>query len=439
MSEHGSLPAPVAKLVGTVLKDQYQVIKLLGSGGMGAVFLGKHVKLGRVVAIKFLFMQLENLANPTDFESRFRREAQLASQLTHPNIAQVFDFDVAEGMPYMVMEYVEGSDLSELIEKERPVPFLRALTILRELAMALGEAARMRVVHRDIKPGNIRISSYEIGGPIRLKVLDFGLAKQVDTDEKNPLTKQGTVMGTPSYMAPEQISPEAVQMIGRGSGPVVTQSAPRIDERADLYSAGIIFYELLTGQVPFKGSQFEVINSHLFRPPPPLPSDLPAGVRRLCMRLLAKQPDERFRSAADLIDAIDRLIKTGGDPQGLRWPWLGLLMPVLGLAAIIRWLAFGQVPVQRMDMNGPDLAETIDLSLPADLTVLRDLSYVADQARPTYKAPKKPETKHPGKDLVKAPMVPATPPLNTLTPVPKPDGRGKYETEEDIPITPRSK
>lgn len=439
-SDQPSLPSPVAQLVGKTLKGQYAVEKLLGFGGMGAVFKGRHLKLDRPVAIKVLFIQLQNLTNPEDFETRFRREARLASQLSHPNIAQVYDFDVESGMPYMVMEYVAGVDLIEVIEKEKPIPPRRALAILRALGEALAEAASKRVVHRDIKPGNIRLQDYAPDGPLRLKVLDFGIAKQVDADEKIPLTQQGTFVGTPSYVAPEQISPEAVQMIGRNGKPA-DQPAPPLDERADLYSAGVIFYEMLTGQRPFRGSQFEVINCHLFQPPPELPSVLPAGVRNLCMRLLAKRPPDRVSSAAEMLAIIDRLLtETGAAAGRSRWIVVPAGLALLGLAGLVRWLSSSPVPEPQRDLTVVDLAQPADLSAPRDLTPPRDLLPSPDLLRPLkpanpVKPPGHPSPKSPVSKQKPNPVQPEPPakpePPTVETPI--------YTTPEGIPITPLGK
>ncbi len=385
-----NLPDSVRALIGTTLKGQYTVGKLLGCGAMGAVFEGKHTKLGKAVAIKVLFCQIQNGSDSAEFENRFLREAELASQINHQSVAQVFDFNIENGLPYMVMELVTGEDLSEIIERHAPMAPTQALKILRAITEALAAAAQLRVVHRDIKPGNIRVLGYGSvdaakDEPVRLKVLDFGLAKRVELEEKNPLTKQGAFMGTPAYMAPEQISPEAVQMAS-GKPRTQGQPVPTIDERADLYSAGIILYELLTKKRPFQGDVFALVNQHLFQPPPLLPANLPGGTRALCMRLLEKQPSRRVQSAAELIQLIDRLLLHGGyEPvQRLRLfvPFAGVL---LGIAASLTWRCAVE-PVQHLpDLVSadavqsepharPDLVVPVDLALPTDLTNAPDLA-----------------------------------------------------------------
>ena len=274
-----------ALLLGKVLKGQYRIDQELGQGAMGIVFRGTQLQLGKPVAIKML--------RPDGFHGqsaldRFQREATLVSKLVHPSIAQVLDFGVEDGTPFLVMEFVDGKELTDVLELEGPMPPIRAIAILRQLASALEEAHKQGVVHRDIKPHNLRLMRYSPGGQIFLKVLDFGIAKQLsESNEGEKLTATGAVMGTPAYMSPEQAG------------------GHKLDARADQYATGIVLYELLTGTVPFTGQTMTgVIVSHLTKPPPGLPASVPEPLRRITMRLLSKDPKDRFADAA----ALDRAL-----------------------------------------------------------------------------------------------------------------------------------
>ncbi|MCS6915904.1 MAG: serine/threonine-protein kinase [Myxococcales bacterium] len=278
---------PAARsMVGRTLKGQYRIEAELGGGAMGVVFRGMQLALGKPVAIKML--------RPDRFltqqaQERFEREARTVSMLVHPGIAQVFDYGIEEGLPFLVMELVEGKELAEVIEQEGPMAPARAVAIMRQLASVLEEAHRHGVVHRDIKPQNIKLMRYVPGGPIFLKVLDFGIAKQVGA-EQDKLTATGAVLGTPAYMAPEQAA----------------GTSQKVDGRADQYAAGVVLYEMLTGTVPFGGDSVAgVLVSHLTRPPPPLPEAVPEPLRQVVERLLRKQPEERFPDCG----ALDRALQ----------------------------------------------------------------------------------------------------------------------------------
>jgi serine/threonine-protein kinase len=271
-------------MLGQTLKGQYRLDGLLGEGAMGVVFRGVNLAMDKAVAIKM--MRKETFDTP-DAVERFSREARVWSQLNHPAITQVFDFGVQEGQPFLVMELVEGVDLSEVLKRERLLEPLRAVKLVRQLAGALEEAHRLGVIHRDIKPANLKLLRYQPAGKILLKVLDFGMAKQVGKADQR-LTAPGILVGTPKYVAPEQITEN-----------------PLIDGRTDLYAAGVLFYEILTGDAPFLGSPHEVLLAHLGSEPKALPDSVPAMVRSVVMRLLRKQPDERFPNAGALEQALD--------------------------------------------------------------------------------------------------------------------------------------
>ncbi|HNN90725.1 MAG TPA: serine/threonine-protein kinase [Pseudomonadota bacterium] len=271
-------------MLGRTLKAHYRLDGILGEGAMGVVFRGINLAMGKAVAIKM--MRKETFDTP-DAVERFNREARVWSQLNHPVITQVFDFGVEDGQPFLVMELVEGVDLSEVLKSEGTLDALRAVQLMRQLASALEEAHRLGVVHRDIKPQNMKLLRYKPGGKVVLKVLDFGMAKQVNKVDQR-LTAPGMLVGTPKYVAPEQVTEN-----------------PVIDGRADLYAAGIVFYEILTGSAPFVGTPHEVLFAHLGTPPKPLPETVPQMIAEVVMRLLRKRPEERYAHAAALELALE--------------------------------------------------------------------------------------------------------------------------------------
>jgi len=284
-------------MLGQTLKGQYSISGILGEGAMGVVFRGVNLAMDKAVAIKM--MRKEAFDTP-DAVERFNREARVWSQLNHPAITQVFDFGLHAGQAFLVMELVEGVDLSEVIKREKLIEPLRAVKLVRQLAGALEEAHRLGVVHRDIKPANIKLLRYQPGGKVIVKVLDFGMAKQLGKVDQR-LTAPGMLVGTPKYVAPEQITEN-----------------PHIDGRTDLYATGVLFYEILTGAAPFLGSPHEVLLAHLGSQPAPLPGTVPQIVQDVVMRLLRKRPDERFPNAAALEQALEECefaLRTAGAPS----------------------------------------------------------------------------------------------------------------------------
>ena len=272
-------------IVGTVL-GKYRILSELSSGGMGEVYRAQHEILGRSAAVKVLKHELtedETLVN------RFINEAKAASAIQHPGIIEVLDFGVTEdGRSYLVMEFLEGEPLSARIEKRKRLPDHEAAAIGRGIARALEAAHAKGIFHRDLKPDNIFIVP-DVDTGERPKVLDFGIAKLTDANSRN--TQTGALMGTPMYMAPEQ-----------------ARAAAQIDHRADLYSLGCILYELVVGEPPFVGSGAgEIIALHMFEEPVPprkrVLSVSPA-LEAVIMKLLAKEPNDRFQSAAQLAEAL---------------------------------------------------------------------------------------------------------------------------------------
>src|SRR2546423_14682357 len=276
-------------LVGQTLAGKYLIEKLIKRGGMGAVYLGKHVLMDKTVAIKVLH---PSLALDDDVVARFSREAKAASRISHPHAVSVTDFGESEnGVVFLVMEYLDGRTLKEIIRSEGPLALDRIVEIVRQVAGALDAAHQQGVIHRDLKSDNIMLSRND--GGEWAKVLDFGIAKiQQPHGVPDPdITAANLVVGTPQYMSPEQCS----------------QSGP-IDARSDIYSFGIIVYEMLAGRVPFTGESPTVIMMKQVQDPPPsileARPELAPGVAQVISKALAKQPADRFQSASELSAAL---------------------------------------------------------------------------------------------------------------------------------------
>lgn len=287
-------PAGSAPAIGTVLEGRYELVARLGEGGVGWVYRAKHLRLGTDVAIKMLQAPYDHHES---LRPRFEREAQALAQLRHPNIVTMTDYSVADGRPYLVMERLEGRTLAELLE-HGPLPEARARRILRQVLDALIYAHGRGFAHRDLKPSNIFLVELPTD-PDHVKILDFGFVKlmrDVDGGKRPALTVSGIAFGTPSYMCPEQAT-----------------GAPT-DPRADLYSAGIVLYEMLSGRRPFVGEIPEVIRAHLTEPVPRLVvGEREAGreLRAFLERALAKAPADRFQTAGEMRAALDALPTPG--------------------------------------------------------------------------------------------------------------------------------
>ena len=270
-----------------VMLGSYRVTGTIGRGGMGIVYVAEHALLGRQAAIKVL---QSDLSQKEEVVARFFNEARAATAIRHPGIIDVYDFGwTREGAAYLVMEFLEGETLARRAARA-PIGWQAVLAIARQIAGALGAAHAKGIVHRDLKPDNVfLISDPEVPGGERIKLLDFGVAK-LAADTSPTVTRTGAVIGTPTYMAPEQC---------RGVA---------IDHRADLYALGCVIYELCCGRPPFRGEGFgDVLAAHIHMPPPPMAAkaEVPAEVEALVRRLLAKAPGDRFQSAEDVIFAID--------------------------------------------------------------------------------------------------------------------------------------
>jgi len=254
----------------------------LGRGGMGSVFLARHTSLATFAAVKVLSPGLES---EDSFRQRFRREADLQVQLRHPNIARVLDYLEEDGHWFLVVEYLDRGSLADLLERTGSgVPRPQALTWMRQALAGLGYAHQKGIVHRDIKPANLLLN--ESGDMV---VADFGIAR---ADGGPSLTTTGIAIGTPQYMSPEQIlTPE------------------KIDHRSDIYSLGVVFYELLAGRKPFdSGSQFSILQAHVSEPPPPLREIDPgisSALEKVVMKALAKKPEDRYSDCQSMARDLD--------------------------------------------------------------------------------------------------------------------------------------
>ena len=275
-----------------LLGGRYELRSLIGRGGMATVHLGRDTRLSRLVAIKMLRM---DLARDAIFQTRFRREAQAAASLNQPNIVAVYDTGeeatkASDGqtvmVPYIVMEYVEGHTVKELLSDGTPVPIPEAVEITEGVLAALAYSHAAGLVHRDIKPGNIMLTNSG-----KVKVMDFGIARAM-ADSQATMTSANAVVGTALYLSPEQ---------ARGE---------RIDERSDVYSAGCVLFELLTGRAPFAGDSAVSLAYQHVSEPPPLPSsiasDVPEALDRVVLKALAKDPSERYASASDMAVDLSR-------------------------------------------------------------------------------------------------------------------------------------
>jgi len=282
---------PMRAALERALGGQYDIQRLLGRGGMGAVYLARERSLDRLVAIKILPPET---AADADSRERFRREARTAAKLTHPNIVPLYAFGDVDGMLYFVMGYVRGESLADRMRREGKLPADQARRIIKEVADALDHAHRQGVVHRDIKPDNILLDD-ESGRPM---LTDFGVAKARASGAT--LTEVGAVVGTPYYMSPEQAS-----------------GARDIDGRSDLYSLGVMGYQMLAGRLPFEGESFQdVIVQHVTQEPAPLSAlvpEVPADLTAAVMRCLAKEPGKRWADA----ESLETAIAQGGEDDHL--------------------------------------------------------------------------------------------------------------------------
>jgi eukaryotic-like serine/threonine-protein kinase len=265
---------------GDLIAGRYELVELIGRGGMSSVWKAHDRLLDRIVAIKVLH---EQFTRDEEYVERFRREARSVAQLSHPNIVTVIDRGEEDGRQYIVFEYVEGENLKQAIEREGPLPVRDALVLALQMARALGFAHDRGLIHRDVKPQNVLLNEDR-----QAKMTDFGIARSVDVEG---VTITGTVLGTSEYIAPEQ---------ARGQ---------RVDALTDVYSLGVVLYELLTGRVPFEGENFVAIAlRHVNEPAPSVLErrpDCPPRVGMAVDRAMSKRPEERFQSMQELCSELE--------------------------------------------------------------------------------------------------------------------------------------
>lgn len=284
-AEPGGLPKTIGK---------YEVIKLLGRGGMGSVYLGKDPDLGRFVAIKTLlpFTALTSADTRKELLHRFLREAKSIAQLNHPNIVNIYGIGRTENALYLAMEFLDGDTLSYLSRNSLSLPLVTKLQDMVQMCEGLNAIHEAGFVHRDIKPGNIMKTRDGV-----IKIMDFGTVHTTDSD----LTQEEQLLGTPSYMSPEQLRYVAM------------------DKRSDIFSLGAVFYFYLTGEKPFPGESFSAVSYKIMHEVPPLPSKLnpllPKGLDRVVMKALEKSPDERYASCKELAEALKTALDKSAEPK----------------------------------------------------------------------------------------------------------------------------
>jgi serine/threonine-protein kinase len=280
-------------MVGELIAGRYELEELVGKGGMSSVYRAQDRLLERTVAIKLLH---EHYSRDEDYVERFRREARAAAQLSHPNIVTVIDRGEDAGRQFIVFEYIDGQNLKQLVEKKGRLPVRTALELGIEIGHALAFAHESGLVHRDVKPQNVLLGNGEV------KVTDFGIARSADVQQG--LTQTGTVLGTSDYIAPEQASGQPVSAL------------------SDVYSLGVVVYELLAGEPPYSGENFvTVAMRHVNDPVPSVAAvrpDVPLRLDAALRRAMAKDPGERFRSMADFVSELEAVLSQLGEPDSDR-------------------------------------------------------------------------------------------------------------------------
>ncbi|MBZ0188375.1 MAG: serine/threonine protein kinase, partial [Candidatus Obscuribacterales bacterium] len=279
------------KFIGTTIAEKYQILSLLGRGGMSVVYKARHLLMDRLVAVKML---RQDLVSVPQLLERFKQESKAVSALRHQNIITVYDFGLlTDGTPYLIMDYLEGKTLSQIMKEEKHLSPERAMPLFAQACDALAHSHSRGVVHRDIKPGNLLIQ-YEADGTESLTIFDFGIAKMLGQDGStiNKLTSSGEVFGSPLYMSPEQCSGE------------------KMDGRTDIYSLACVFHELILGQPPFKGdSPMDTLMRHLNDPVRPFATvapdvPLPPRLEHVIAKALSKDPMDRYQTMIEFRDEI---------------------------------------------------------------------------------------------------------------------------------------
>ena len=283
---------------GMIIRNKYQIIERIGIGGMGLVYRGRHLTFNEICAIKIVN---DDIAGNASFLQRFQTEAIVARKLRHPNAVRVEDFDYTEdGRPFIVMELVEGKNVSEVLQKEGALAVPRAIRIARQVGLAIGVAHKLGIVHRDLKPGNI-ILTVDEQGQETAKVLDFGIAKlrEAAGEDRPEMTMTGMVVGTPLYMSPEQF-------LGKKAG-------GEVDGRTDIYSLGVVLYQMITAQLPFEAeTPYALMLQHLqtsVRPPHEVKPELhiPSSLSQVILKAMEKSRENRFQTAEEFVAALDQI------------------------------------------------------------------------------------------------------------------------------------
>ena len=330
---------------GTVLAGRYAIERLIGEGGMGEVYLGRHQTIDKLVAIKLLAP--ERARRPRTV-SRFLQEAKAASKIRHEHIVDITDFGEVDGLAFFVMEYLDGEDLSDIVKREGRVSWDRARAITIQILEGLGAAHDVGIVHRDVKPHNCFITPRE-HNPNFVKIIDFGIAKLRDGQSEEQLTQTGAIMGTADYMSPEQ---------GQGM---------ELDGRSDLYSVGVILYRMLVGRVPFKaGNPMATVYQHVHNAATPPSQACPEAnlgkhVDALVLKALAKDPAERFASATEFIEALKEIDDASPGGANKRWsPAVigGIVAGALAVGGLVAWLASaGGATEEEQSASAPVVAQ----------------------------------------------------------------------------------
>ncbi len=278
---------------GQVIVGKYRLERELGAGGMGAVWLATQLMVDRPVAVKLLHPAFVDQA---ELQARFEVEAKAIGKLNHPNVITLYDFGYSDDLAafYTVIEYIDGVSLDKRLGQKMRLS--EVISIIRQIALALDHAHHFGILHRDLKPENVMLARMTDGSEM-VKVLDFGIARIVkgtyenESPESQRITKAGEVFGTPAYMSPEQ-----------------ARSIRRLNPSADLYSLGVMFYELAAGRLPFfANSAFDLLMLHVTKPVPPIQGDVPSDVMGIIFRLLEKEPEKRYQSGKELVKTLDRL------------------------------------------------------------------------------------------------------------------------------------
>jgi serine/threonine protein kinase len=314
----------------------YEIVAFIGKGGMGEVYRARDLSLRREVAVKVL----QSSEVDSDSWSRFEREAHSASALNHPNICTVHDLGEADGQPYLVMELVEGMTLRQAIEN-RTLDSASVVPLAIQIADALEAAHAKNIVHRDVKPGNVMIT-----GRGHVKVLDFGLAKLAvgatsgHTATIEPLTAAGAIVGTPQFLSPEALQGGAV------------------DARSDVWAFGVMLYQMVTGELPFKGATPFAVSSAILRDPaPPLPASVTSGLRRVIDRCLEKAPSSRYQHAGELraeLESLQARPFAATLSTTRRWTWIaGLALAAIVVTGLFVWRSRSQPTVQLLSNGAP--------------------------------------------------------------------------------------